>query len=214
MKKLPDGWKILDSGAGEQPFKKYCSHLEYVSQDFGAYDGIGNQKGLHTSSWNTSSIDIISDIVSIPLKDGSVDAILCTEVFEHVVDPNLAIAEFSRLIKKSGKLLITAPFASLTHFSPYHFSTGFNRYFYEAVLPKNGFQIIEITPVGSYYEYLAQELRRLPSVAEQYSKFKLNSKDIKMLRNGIRLMANLSKSDVGSSELLCLGYFVVAEKIS
>jgi hypothetical protein len=27
LKKIPTGSKILDAGAGEQPFKKFCAHL-------------------------------------------------------------------------------------------------------------------------------------------------------------------------------------------
>ena len=38
LKKIPAGSKILDAGAGEQQFKKFCKHLEYVSQDFAEYD--------------------------------------------------------------------------------------------------------------------------------------------------------------------------------
>lgn len=34
LKSIPDGLRILDAGAGELRWKKFCSHLEYVSQDF------------------------------------------------------------------------------------------------------------------------------------------------------------------------------------
>ena len=36
---IPKGLSILDAGAGELPYKKYCNHLNYTSQDFGQYDG-------------------------------------------------------------------------------------------------------------------------------------------------------------------------------
>ena len=86
---------------------------------------------LQTKTWDNSKLDIVSDIIQIPLPDNSVDAIMCTEVLEHLPNPILAIKEFSRLIKPAGYLILTAPFASLVHFAPYHFASGFSRYFYE-----------------------------------------------------------------------------------
>ena len=43
--------------------------------------------------------DIISDITNIPLKDQSIEHILCSEVFEHLPNPVLALKELSRIIK-------------------------------------------------------------------------------------------------------------------
>ena len=131
LKKIPKNSKILDAGAGEQQFKKFCSHLNYVSQDFAQYNGDGDGKGLQTDVWDQTQLDIVCDIIAIPEPDNSFDAVLCTEVFEHLPNPILAIKEFSRLIRYNGYLIITSPFCSLTHFSPYHYSTGFNSYFYE-----------------------------------------------------------------------------------
>ena len=128
---LPAGLKLLDAGAGEQRYKKHCSHLEYISQDFCQYDGTGDKQGLQTGQWDTSKIDIVCDIAHIPLESQSVDCVLCTEVLEHVPDPVAVLKELCRLVKEDGYLIVTAPITSLTHFAPYHFATGFNRYWYE-----------------------------------------------------------------------------------
>lgn len=92
---------------------------------------------------------------------------MCIEVFEHIPDPISAIKEFSRLLKPGGYLVITAPFCSSTHFAPYHFYTGFNRYFYEKHLGDNGFEITEINENGNFFEFVAQELLRVQSCAEK-----------------------------------------------
>ena len=34
LENLPRGLRILDAGAGECQYRKHCSHLHYVSQDF------------------------------------------------------------------------------------------------------------------------------------------------------------------------------------
>jgi len=214
LSKIPEGSTILDAGAGELKYKKFCGHLKYASQDFGQYDGQGDQVGLETGSWNNTKLDIISDITNIPEKDNSFDAIMCIEVFEHLPNPIKAIEEFSRLIKKGGYLIITAPFCSLTHFSPYHFSTGFNKHYYEMHLNNYGFEILEMKRNGNYFEYLAQELRRLSSVAKRYSNIGFAKRSfIKLLLFPLLLiLESLSKKNNGSEELLCFGYHILARK--
>ncbi|MBA3047761.1 class I SAM-dependent methyltransferase [Patescibacteria group bacterium] len=212
LKKIPQKSRILDAGAGELKYKDLCEHLKYVSQDFGKYDGAGDGIGKQTKEWNNSILDIICDITDIPEKDDSFDAIMCIEVFEHLPDPISAIKEFSRLLQEEGHLIITAPFCSLTHFSPYHFYTGFNKNFYVNHLSDYGFKIIDIQPNGNYFEYIAQELRRLNSVAKKYSNKNLKIYEKLMIKTFLYSLEKLSKNDHGSSELLNFGYFVHAIK--
>ncbi|XOV91881.1 MAG: class I SAM-dependent methyltransferase [Bacteroidota bacterium] len=46
---------------------------------------------------------------NIPLKDNSVDGLLCQEGIEHFSDQYQAFKEFGRIIKKGGSLIITTP---------------------------------------------------------------------------------------------------------
>src|SRR5712664_1290824 len=62
LSELPAGSRILDAGAGELQYKRFCGHLKYVSQDFGSYDGAGDGSGLQTGTWDTSRTDIVCDI--------------------------------------------------------------------------------------------------------------------------------------------------------
>jgi ubiquinone/menaquinone biosynthesis C-methylase UbiE len=212
LRALPAGITILDAGAGECQFKKFCTHLKYTSQDFGQYDGSGDSHGIQTTTWDNTKLDIVSDITSIPVPNNSFDAIMCTEVFEHIPDPVAAIKEFQRILKPDGYLIITAPFCSLTHFAPYHFSTGFNKYFYEHNLQAAQFNISEITPNGNYFKYIAQEIRRIPYVAERYSSRKTNIFHKIFFYIMLLLLKALAARDHNSSELLCFGYHVVARK--
>lgn len=169
LRNIPKGKNILDAGAGELQYKRFCKHLKYTSQDFGQYTGEGNNSGLQTGSWDNSKLDIVSDILSIPVKDSSFDAIMCVEVFEHIPKPVEALKEFSRILKKNGHLILTAPFACLTHFAPYFYYNGFSQYFYRDLLEDLGFEIIDLNLNGNYFEYLAQEIRRFEGVGEQYA---------------------------------------------
>lgn len=165
---LPNGLRILDAGAGELRNKSLCYHLIYVSQDICQYDGVGNNQGLHTNTWDTKKIDIVCDITNIPQPDKSFDVILCSEVFEHLPDPLSALKEFSRLLKPGGILIVTAPFNSLVHFAPFHFYSGFSRYWYDHHFVKYGFTITKLTASGDWFDYLKQELMRLPKASRHY----------------------------------------------
>jgi ubiquinone/menaquinone biosynthesis C-methylase UbiE len=212
LSSLPAGFRLLDAGAGEQRLKPYCTHLQYVSQDFCQYKGAGDGQALQTGAWDTSKIDIVSNITSIPVPEASFDAVLCSEVLEHIPDPLAAIKEFSRVLKPGGILILTAPFCSLTHFAPYHFASGLNRYWYEEHLPAAGIAIESITANGNWFEFLGQEISRARFVSRTYSSAWVGWLMLAVSFPLRAMLAFLSKRDRGSSELLCYGYMVKAHK--
>jgi len=152
LMRIPSGKTILDAGAGTGMFKSFCNHLKYISQDLAEYDGSGDGLGFQSGNWVNLKHDIVSDISSIPRPDNSFDVILCTEVLEHVVEPVKAIVEFSRLLRSDGILILTVPFCCIAHQTPYFYSSGYSKYYYQSVLPDNGFDIIELTSLGNYFD--------------------------------------------------------------
>ncbi|MBC7487529.1 MAG: class I SAM-dependent methyltransferase [Cytophagaceae bacterium] len=212
LSSLPTGKILLDAGAGEQPYKKYCAHLHYVSQDFAQYNPDELKQGLQMGQWDYGTLDIVSDVAAIPRPDESFDVVLCTEVIEHIVNPIEAIKEFSRLLKPGGQLILTAPFCSMTHFAPYHFYSGYNRFFYEEVLPAHGFEIAEMTENGNYFEYIAQELKRLGSIGSKYANT-VPSEEVKQALDVLLdYTQQCSAKNKGSEELLFFGMHVRAIK--
>jgi len=209
---IPAGNRILDAGAGELAYKKYCAHLRYVSQDFGQYTGEGDGKGLQTGKWEQTHLDIMCDIIAIPEPDASFVAILCVEVFEHLPNPFLALKEFARLLNAGGKLVLTAPFCSFTHFAPYFFRTGFSPYWYQTHLPEYGFEILELTPNGNFSTYLLQEVGRIPAIAENYAAVRPTRLERLGLHLVKSLLSRMIAADQTSQEFACFGYHVLAQK--
>jgi len=212
LAQIPAGARLLDAGAGECQYKKHCGHLKYVAQDNAIYDGKGDS-GLQTGSWDFSRIDIVSDILDIPEPDASFDVVLCTEVLEHLPDPARALDEMARLLRPGGMLIVTAPFWSLTHFAPYHYATGFNRYFYEFHLGRLGFDIVEMTPNGNFFECVGQELRRVPELAQcNAGGDKPSLLELHATQIVLAMLERMSSRDTGTSEMLNFGYQVRAVK--
>lgn len=214
LSRLKKGTKLLDAGAGEAYYQRYCQHLRYVSQDFCQYDGQGDKKGIQTGKRNSSKIDIISDITKIPVKSASFEAVLCVEVLEHLPYPLAALKELTRVLKKGGLLILSAPFTSLTHYSPYYFYSGFSLNFYQTILPEYGFKIEESDAYGNYFDYLSLELARVPLVCWRLNKllglavFCLYPLAIPLYFL-LRLLAIILPQ---SQELLCFGHCLKARK--
>ncbi len=210
---VPEGNILLDAGAGEMQYAQYCKKLKYIAQDFGKYDPKESSKGLKGKDvWDTSRINIKCDIIDMPLENESIDTILCSEVFEHLKNPLLALKEFSRILKPGGQLLVTAPFCSLVHMAPYYFSSGFSEFWYYENLRDYGFSIKEIMPYGDYFKWIGQELFRINEMAKKFCDRQLSESEMDTITDGIRLMTKLSVESKNSENTLCFGYMVEAIK--
>lgn len=139
-KKLPLGTKILDAGAGELRYKKYFDHCNYVSNDLCVGD----------DAWYFDAIDIKSTIYEIPVENGSFDVILCSQVLEHLEFPEKAFTEFSRILKKGGRLILTAPLGQGEHQIPHDFFR-YTKYGLKSLGERCNLRLIEIKPQGGIF---------------------------------------------------------------
>lgn len=214
LRLIPAGETLLDVGAGECMYRSACAHLRYVSQDSGQYDGRGNDRGLQTGTWNTAAIDIVSDACAIPVEPRSFQNILCTEVLEHLPHPERAIHEFSRILTPGGRLILTAPFWSVSHFAPFHYCTGFSTYWYENILADHGFAIVEMRRTGNYFSAVIQELIRAPFQLRRCSRIGVLAYAVFLFTLPAALALYLfSFLTKGSEELLCFSVCVLARKM-
>src|SRR3546814_2135706 len=51
--------------------------------------------------------DVAADGALLPFPDQSFEAVICSEVLEHVPDPRLVLDEIARVLKPGGCLLLT-----------------------------------------------------------------------------------------------------------
>jgi SAM-dependent methyltransferase len=208
LKLLKPGSVLLDAGCGSQRYRKECSHIIYKSQDFGQYtvdskkmlgsEGVGGVDG-----YKYGQLDYIGDIWSIDERDGFFDAILCTEVFEHIPYPIETVKEFARLLKPGGKLILTAPGNCLRHMDPFFFYSGFTDRFFEKILTEYGLNIEKLESVGDYYSWLAVEMARTARAGSLIAKL--------MVAPAFVYYYFKKKTELSTSTL-CMGYHIVAKR--
>lgn len=191
LAKLPPGTKLLDAGAGNQPYRNAAQHLVYTSQDFSAFDDLAYEP-----------TDIVGDIWDIKVADHSFDAVLCTEVLEHVPYPIDTIRELSRILRPGGSLILSAPSNYRRHFDPYYFTAGFSDRWYEAILPLHGLEITYLAASGDLYSWMKVEIYRT-IVKHKLASFAL----VPAL-----IFFSLMRPTTESISALCNGYHVVATK--
>lgn len=104
---------VLDVGGGSR-FMKGMKKYEplFVNCDYKTFDVSAD---YHP--------DIVGDIHAIPCAEGSIDAIICRSVLEHVERPHVAVSEMYRVLSKDGLLFIQVP-----SIYPYHARKGFGGY--------------------------------------------------------------------------------------
>jgi len=208
LEKLSNGLSILDAGCGSQRYKKYCDHLKYYSNDTGNYT-LDKKKNLFSNGINKignyeyGNIDYKSNIWNIDAETAKFDAILCTEVFEHIPYPEKALIEFNRLLKTDGKLILTIPSNCLRHMDPEYYFSGFSDNWIKKFMKESKFKIQEIQTIGDYYSWMAVEISRTAMISSILTKIILFPSFLYFF---------LKKKTVRSTNTLCMGYHIIATK--
>ena len=148
-KSLPVGSLLLDAGAGESVYKKLFSHCKYKAIDL----------AVGESSWNYANLDYVGSLHEMPIEDELFDAVLCTQVLEHLEWPRESVKEIYRVLKPGGRLYMTVPMAHTEHQTPYDFFR-YTSYGIESICKHAGFHDVKITPFGGLWTRWAYELPR------------------------------------------------------
>jgi SAM-dependent methyltransferase len=156
---------VLDVGAGTCRYRPLFAHCEYATHDFCQYGG--TDAGVLRDRWAYGPIDLVGDVTAIPTPDESFDAVLCTEVLEHVPEPIRALAELARVLRLGGQLFLSAPLGSGLHQQPHHYYGGYTPHFYRRFLPACGFEVHVLAPNGGFYRHLLQEVNRAAGLIQK-----------------------------------------------
>jgi len=82
--------------------------------------------------------------------DGAADAVLSSQVIEHLPDPDVALGESYRILKTGGLLFISFPFMYPLHVAPHDFFR-YSRHGFETMCERHGFEIVEEHRQGGFW---------------------------------------------------------------
>lgn len=127
--------RVLDIGAERQPFRPYLpADVAYVALD------VVPATGLH----------VVGSALALPFAAEAFDGIICTEVLEHVPEPEQALREMARVLRPGGQVYVTVPMTWGLHYVPHDYYR-FTRYGMEHLLTKAGFHVEDVVQVGGLF---------------------------------------------------------------
>lgn len=132
--------KLLDIGCG---VKQYEGMIKpYVIE----YVGLDHENTLH----DKSKIDLFGDAYTIPAVDEYFDTAFCTAALEHLEEPDKAIKETNRVLRKGGYGIYFVPLFWHLHEEPRDFYR-YTKYDLKYLFEKNGFEIVKLKALSGFF---------------------------------------------------------------
>lgn len=105
-KHIKPGARVIDVGSGHSMFYLIFGenppfHVTCLDLDRTLITQIGPQRP--TYRW------LVAAMQELPFDDASYDVLYAGEIIEHVADPDLALAEWNRVLRPGGTLIVTTP---------------------------------------------------------------------------------------------------------
>lgn len=137
---LPSGAVVYDIGCGLKPFK------DMLAAKVSAHVGVDLADGFY----EPDHVDLIGTAYEVPAPDGVADAVILSQVIEHLEMPLRAMQEAHRLLKPGGLVFLSFPFLYPVHAPPRDFLRYTEHYLSEG-LASPGFEVVEHGQLGGYW---------------------------------------------------------------
>jgi SAM-dependent methyltransferase len=103
-------------------------------------------------------VHVVGDARRLPVRDAAFDVVLCTEMLEHVPEPQQAIDEMWRVLKPGGTLVLTTRFLFPIHDAPHDYFR-FTKYGLRHLLKR--FEVLELQEEADSVGTIAILVQRL-----------------------------------------------------
>lgn len=159
---------FLDIGCGRQWYRK---ELEPY---FDKYYGL-DHPGAFKRYQSLYPVELRADATNIPLTSESVDIAMMIMVLEHLGDPEKALTEAKRVLRKDGTLVICTVENYPGHDLPLNFY-HFTKFGLRQMLERHGFKVKKLISFGNFWEtqvvfqnvYLMQIIKKLVNKNQQF----------------------------------------------
>ncbi|MGJ4746928.1 class I SAM-dependent methyltransferase [Leptospira sp. SA-E8] len=152
------GKKVLDIGSSIGSFMK-SKKFQLSNEE------LAKAKKYTSMDINPASgADIIGDAHTLPFKNQEIDIVLANNVIEHFYDPQRAVSEMYRVLKKGGELYFTIPFMYPIHEAPHDY-VRFTKYGLQNLF--SDFKNVEIHERGGWFSTTANFIYKLSHVLDK-----------------------------------------------
>lgn len=196
--RTPSAARVLDVGAGDAPYAELFAHAEYVGLDW--------EHSVHDGA---RSAAIQSSADALPVDDASVDAVLLTQVLEHVRRPAGVLSEIARVLRPGGSLYATVPLVWELHEEPHDY-WRFTVHGLRALLEDAGLEEVSIEPRSDSLSALAQLMTNVAWSLADHTADPRTQQTAAALRELALEVAELAPLD--AHPVLPLGYTVEARR--
>ena len=193
--------RLLDVGCGTIPYRSLFTVDDYVGLDIDS-----------EASRKRGMADCLYDGGVFPYADASYDAVFCTQVLEHVFNPDEFLAEISRVLKFGGRLLLTVPFVWDEHEQPFDYAR-YSTFGLYSLLEKQGFNILHHKKLGGDASILFQLANAYLFKITRGFPSKMNFLFTITVMAGINLLGLLACRVLPDNPDLFLDHVILAEKI-
>jgi SAM-dependent methyltransferase len=113
-----------------------------------------NYKSVDFKKTN-EKLDYVADAQDMKkvIKDNQFDTVFCSQVLEHVPEPQKVFNEIHRILKKDGHVIFTVPFLGYLHNEPYDFFR-YTKHSLKFMTQKSNLEIAEIKESGGLFSFL------------------------------------------------------------
>ncbi|NEQ49246.1 MAG: class I SAM-dependent methyltransferase [Leptolyngbya sp. SIO3F4] len=192
--------QLLDLGCGNVPL--YEAYKDFVD-DVTCVDWSNT---FHKNQFLDHECDLTEPL---PLETETFDTIICSDVLEHLPNPENLWEEMYRVLNQDGKALINVPFFYWIHEAPYDYHR-YTCYSLQRSAESVGFKVVFLEPTGGWPEvtadFLAKFLHFRPVVGNLLALTVQNATQ-SLLKTPIG--KRISKN---SNHIFPLGYFMVVHK--
>lgn len=171
QKSIKPGAKVLDVGCGDMYLSTLMPEFEWTGID------------INTEKAKGKATKHNLEDTPYPLEKESFDAIVCSEVLEHIFDPTIVSREIRRLIKPTGTYIVSTP----NHNYLDHHLAGFEQIIFNTrdswrkehihqytvdshkdIFAQSGFELVSYVGADAHFSpFMCQGREVLRSVVEQ-----------------------------------------------
>lgn len=133
--------RVLDAGCGRMAYRKMLEECCERYESLDVSDAVGGT-------------DHVADLQQTKLPDAQYDGVFCTQVLQHLPEPQRAVNEIARMLRPGGRAVFSVPHLVWLHNEPHDY-LRFTNHVMRFMLARAGLRVVSIEPVGGLICFLA-----------------------------------------------------------